>query len=251
MDTTHSSIGQYEFCVEPFSEDYTGHLSWGTLGNLLLRCSSLHAGSHGFGYEQMQQIHHAWVLSRLVIELERMPRTGERYRICTWVNRLYRQFTDRQYAILGVGDTVYGYGSSVWALIDVDSRQPADLESLPDGGFSRALLPDKAVPIKGPGRIRLRDAAPAFTRTARYSDLDINGHVNSIRYIEMVLDLFPTSLLDTHAVRRVEMAYSAESRCGDQLTLYSEAQPGSTHAVEIRKDNGETAVKALVQLAPL
>lgn len=250
MDMNHPSIGRYDFCVEPFSEDYAGRLSWGTLGNHLLRCSSLHAGTHGFGYDQMQAVRHAWVLSRLVIEMERMPRTGEKYGIRTWVNRVYRQFTDRQYAIVGEGGAVCGYGSSVWALIDVASRQPADLESLPGGGFAAALLPDTAVPVKGAGRIRLREAAPAFTRTARYTDLDINGHVNSIRYIEMVLDLFPTSVLDAQDVRRVEMAYCSESHCGDVLTLFHEEQAPGTHAVEIRKADGETAVKALVRLAP-
>lgn len=250
MDMTHPSVGRYDFCVEPFSEDYAGCLSWGTLGNHLLRCSSLHAGTHGFGYDQMQAIRHAWVLSRLVLEISHMPRSGEKYGIRTWVDRIYRQFTDRHYAIVGEGDTVYGYGSSVWALIDVDSRQPADLEHLPDGGFTHALLPGTAAPIKGPGRIRLREATPAFTHTARYTDLDINGHVNSIRYIEMVLDLFPTSVLDTQTVRRVEMAYCSESYCGDRLTLFHEEQAPGIHAVEIRKEGGDTAAKALVHLAP-
>lgn len=250
MDMNHPSVGRYDFCVEPFTEDYAGHLSWGTLGNLLLRCSSLHAGSHGFGYDQMQAIRHAWVLSRLVLEIGRMPRTGERYTLCTWVDRIYRQFTDRHYALIGEDGNACGYGSSVWALINVDTRQPADLENLPDGGFTGVLLPGTAAPIKGPGRIRLREAAPAYTHTARYSDLDINGHVNSIRYIEMVLDLFPTSVLDRQTVRRVEMAYSSESYCGEQLTLFHEEPSPGTHAVEIRKADGTMAAKSLVQLAP-
>ena len=91
--------GIFPFVVEPFSEDYTGRLSWHFLGNHLLRCASLHAGQHGFGYDDMQKSRHAWVLSRLVIEMEEMPTTGEHYVIETWVNRIYRQFTDRLFAI--------------------------------------------------------------------------------------------------------------------------------------------------------
>ena len=36
--------GIFPFVVEPFSEDYTGRLSWHFLGNHLLRCASLRAG---------------------------------------------------------------------------------------------------------------------------------------------------------------------------------------------------------------
>ena len=157
MNSEH--IGRYPFTVEPFSEDYKGRLSWGFLGNHLLRCASLHAGSHGFGYDEMQETRHVWVLSRLVVELEEMPRTGDKYTVETWVSAIYRQFTDRLFAITGESGRVFGYGHSVWALIDMDSRQPMELEALPDGGFSSAVT-DRKIPIKGPGRIRVKTTIP-------------------------------------------------------------------------------------------
>ena len=68
----------YPFIVEPFQEDYTGHLAWSTLGNLILRVSSLHAETHNFGFTYMQTHHRGWVLSRLVLELDHLPLSGER-----------------------------------------------------------------------------------------------------------------------------------------------------------------------------
>ena len=55
---------------------------------------------------------------------------------------------------------------------------------------------------------------------AKYSDIDINGHVNSIRYIEHILDLFPIEMYRERRIRRFEMAYVAESYYGDELTLF-------------------------------
>ena len=78
-------VGCYDFEVEPFQEDFTGRLSWGVLGNLLLRCASLHATTHGFGYNRVDDDAYAWVLSRMVVELDEMPRTGERFTLETWV----------------------------------------------------------------------------------------------------------------------------------------------------------------------
>lgn len=243
MNSEH--IGRYPFTVEPFSEDYKGRLSWGFLGNHLLRCASLHAGSHGFGYDEMQETRHVWVLSRLVVELEEMPRTGDKYTVETWVSAIYRQFTDRLFAITGESGRVFGYGHSVWALIDMDSRQPMELEALPDGGFSSAVT-DRKIPIKGPVRIRVKNTIPDCTLTTRYSDLDINRHVNSIRYIEMMLDLFPKSLFDSHRVKRMEVAYSAEAYFGDRLSFFKDDGEDGSYAVEVRKQDGTPVVKAVI-----
>lgn len=247
-DNAH--CGVFPFHVEPFSEDYRGRLSWCFLGNHLLRCASLHAGMCGFGYEDMQRIHHAWVLSRLVIDIHLMPITGQPYTIETWVNKTYRQFTDRLFAITGVEGVPYGFATSTWALIDIESRHPMELATLPNGGFADRIIAQD-VPVKGFGHIRLKDKAMARQLTAYYSDLDINGHVNSIRYIEMMLDLFPKEIYDKQHVARLEVAYCNEAHSGDTLTLYTAQAPTpDTTLIEICKADNLPVVKAAITFAP-
>lgn len=240
---------KYAYSVEPFTEDYCGNLAWGNLGNLLLRCASLHAGEHGFGYSQMIKVHHAWVLSRLVIEMQQMPHTGDDFVIETWVDRLYRQFTDRHFTIYRSDGSAYGHATSIWALIDTNTRQPADLEQLPNGGFSSALIPERHAPISTMGRMRMKNPELAYTHKTSFSDLDINGHVNSIRYIELLLDYFSAQYIAEHPVRRVEMAYCLESYCGDQLDVFHEldAKNPTRHLFEIRKGE-QIVVKGSVEL---
>lgn len=244
------NLSQYNYVVEPFSEDYCGNIAWGTLGNMILRCASMHAGEHGFGYRQMIAVHHAWVLSRLVIEVDALPRTDEHFGIQTWVDRLYRQFTDRHFSIVRPDGTAYGHATSIWALIDTSTRQPADLTQLPDGGFTSALMPDRPSPIAPMGRIRMKQPVLVETHRASYTDLDINGHVNSIRYIELLLNQFSPQTMKEHPVYRIEMAYCLESYCGDELEIWHEVdgQNPMRHLFEIRKPSGEVIVKAaLVQ----
>ena len=184
----------------------------------------------------MIKLHHAWVLSRLVVEIDNMPTTGESFSIETWVDRLYRQFTDRHFSILRPDGTAYGHATSIWALIDTASRQPADLETLPDGGFTEALIPELPSPIPPMGRIRLKQPKLVMSHQAAYSDLDINGHVNSIRYIELLLDCLPFNLLKAHSARRIEMAYCQEAYCGETLQVYHEvdATNDARHLFEIK-----------------
>lgn len=239
------NAGKFPFVVEPFSEDFTGGLSWRFLGNQLLRCASLHAGAHGFGFDEMMRSRHVWVLSRLVVELDDMPRTGEHYTIETWVSKVYRQFTDRFFSLTGNEGRVYGYACSVWALIDVDSREPADLAALSQGGALFAV-DGRGIPVKGPGRIRVKSGEPVRSLSACYSDLDINGHVNSIRYIEMVLDLFPREYYEKGGVKRIEAAYCAEAYLGDILHIYKEEKAGGVFCAEIRKESGEVVARCEV-----
>ena len=244
-------IGRYNFTVEPFSEDYTGRLTWESMGNHLLRCASLHAGRLGFGYDSMIRNRHVWVLSRLVVELNHMPRTWESYTLNTWISALYRQFTDRLYSITAPDGTAYGYAYTVWALIDMDTRQPLDLTCLPGEGLTGAVIADRPFPVKGPGRIRVKSRTAIRRRPTYYSDIDINGHVNSIRYIEMILDLFPKQTFDRFAPQRVELAYCSETYCGEELSFFIDQADPLCYHVEVRKADSTTAVRAAVRFRPL
>lgn len=239
-------IGRFPFVVEPFSEDFAGFLSWRFMGNHLLRCASLHAAANGFGYEQMIRENRAWVLSRLIVDMKEMPRTGQRYFINTWVNRIYRQFTDRMFTITDGQGRAFGNAFSIWALIDINSRRPVDLEALPDGGFSSAIV-DEKVEVNQHPRVRIKMTAPVREITAHYSDLDINGHVNSIRYIEMLLDLFDSSFIKENPLKHIEMAYCSESYSGDSLQLYRENLSDGAYAAEIKKNGGEAVLKSLLR----
>ena len=55
-----------------------------------------------------------------------------------------------------------------------------------------------------------------------YHDVDINGHINSVKFIEHVMDLWETEWYCKHRLKRVDVAYVAEGHKGDKLELYRE-----------------------------
>lgn len=241
------SVGQFKYTVEPFSEDYRGYLAWGTMGNILLRSSQLNAEENGFGFDEMMRIRHVWVLSRFVLEFDALPRTGEEYTIETWVGRIYRQFTDRHFAILRPDGTAYGHAFSIWALINVDTRQPMDFSALPDDGFQAAVT-DRTNPIAPPSRFRMTERVKLAERVVRYSDLDINGHCNSVRYITMLLDEMADLQGKRPEVHRVEMAYCLESYLGDRLEIVADRADAEASLFEVRRaESGEVVVKACIK----
>ena len=239
-------IGKYEFVAEPFHVDFRGRLSLGILGNHLLNCASFHAKDRGFGIATLNEQHYTWVLSRLVIEMDSYPMDYKKFSIETWVENVYSLFTDRNYRIAGENGETMGYARSIWAMISMEDRKPINLLKINDGKIMD-YISDYPCPIEKPSRIKVMETAPAMTYRVIYSDLDINGHMNSIRYIEHVLDLFDIEYYRKYNIRRFEIAYVAESYFGDTLEFFTEETGDNSFNVEIRKNGNEVVCRGLVR----
>ncbi len=241
-----NKIGTYNFVAEPFHVDFTGRLTLGVLGNHLLNCAGFHATERGFGMATLNEENYTWVLSRLAIEMDEMPYQYETFSVQTWVENVYRLFTDRNFAIVGKDGRKIGYARSVWAMISMQTRKPIDLMAMHDGSIVDYVC-DEPCPIEKPLRIKITATAPVSTLKAKYSDIDVNGHVNSIRYIEHILDLFPLEKYRTERIRRFEMAYVAESYYGDELSFYLDDDGNGVYGVEVKKNGSETVCRAKIE----
>lgn len=246
---TRSKTSEYRFVAEPFHVDFTGHLTLGTLGNHLLNCAGFHATERGFGIASLNRDNYTWVLSRLAIELDELPLQYEAFSISTWVENVYRLFTDRNFAILDKQGNPIGYARSVWAMINLNTRKPADLLAL-HGGALAAYMCDAPCPIDKPSRIRLKNPRYVGNHIVLYSDIDINGHVNSIRYIEHILDHFSLACFERNRISRFEIAYTAECYYGDRLTFYLEEVDDATTLIEVKRNHGDSVCCAKVTFTP-
>lgn len=214
----------------------------GVLGNHLLNCAGIHAAERGFGIAELNENHYTWVLSRLAVEMEEMPRAYEKFSIRTWVENVYRLFTDRNFEIVNAAGKPIGYARSIWAMISMETRKPADLLALHGGGITDYIC-DKECPIEKAGRVKVNEAEPVARYTAKYGDIDLNGHVNSVKYIEHALNLFPLEMFREKNLRRFEVAYVAESYYGDTLCFYREQVGEGEYDIEIKKNDTEVVVR--------
>ena len=164
-----SKVGRYEFLSEPFHCDFDSRLFMGHLGNHLLNAADFHSNDRGYGMNELMPRHRTWVLSRLAIEMNEMPKSYDKFFVETWVENAMKYFTARDFKICGKvqasesssdadGDSseekVYGYGKSVWAMIDTETRQPVDIFSINDGLIREYIETEKECPIAASSRRR-------------------------------------------------------------------------------------------------
>ena len=223
-----NKIGTYEFMAEPFHCDFSGKMFLGHLGNQMLNAADFHSTDRGFGMKYLMTIQRSWVLSRLAIEMEEMPAQYERFTIETWVENAMKFFTSRNFCVSDGKGKVYGYGRSIWAMIDTETRQPCDIYSIDNGAINDWIVDDKPCPIEKGGRV-------VRTIDVNYNDIDINGHVNSVKYIEHVLDLWDIAWYREHRLKRFEIAYVAEAHQGDKLDCYREKTAENEYCIRLVK----------------
>lgn len=216
-----SKIGRYNFLAEPFHCDLNNNLFIGHLGNHLLNAADFHSSDRGYGMAYLNTIHRTWVLSRLVIELNQIPKAYEKFIVETWIDSAMRYFTSRNFKITNNDGRIFGYGKSIWAMIDTETRQPSDILSVREGLINEYVDKDYPCPIVKPSRVKIDDNTELVrTIETHYNDVDINGHINSIKYIEHVLNLWDVDWYREHQIKRFEIAYTSESHQGDSLSFY-------------------------------
>jgi medium-chain acyl-[acyl-carrier-protein] hydrolase len=232
-----SKVGRYKNIAEPFHCDVNKELFMGHLGNYMLNAADFHSNDRGFGMVYLQSIKRSWVLSRLVIEMQELPKIYDEFYIETWVEGTMRYFTNRNFHIESSDGRTLGYGRSIWAMIDTDTRRPVNIMDVRNGELAMWIETEKENPIGKPSRVMMsKDAEFAGEYVAKYNDIDINGHVNSVKSIEHVLDLFPVSDYRNKRIARFDIAYVAESYAGDTLRFYKEKGEGADeHLIRINK----------------
>ena len=222
--------------AEPFHCDFSHHLFMGHLGNHMLNAADFHSRDRGFGMDFLNSIKKTWVLSRLAIEMDEMPCQYDKFYVETWVESAMRYFTQRNFRVVSEdGAKVYGYGRSIWAMIDTETRQPTNIFDIDNGAIVNWVEKNKENPMSKLTRVQMDDKTELVrTIDTFYNDVDINGHINSVKYIEHVLDLFPIDWYKEHPLKRFDIAYVAEAHQGDRLNFYQEQDADDALAFKIR-----------------
>jgi acyl-ACP thioesterase len=98
---------------------------------------------------------------------------------------------------------------------------------------------------RSPNKLALMDApTDSALREVRYSDIDVNRHVNSARYIGWLLDSYPPEFHRTHTLRSLEVNYLAETLWPDSVWVKSQKKPAGQFAHSIVKSSQEEVCRA-------
>ena len=235
--------GIYPYNIDAYLTDFRGKATLPMLGGFILQAATRHAEERNFGYSFMTNQQRAWVLMRMSIEIEEYPSNDTSIKLHTWVSDINKLFSERCFVFEDQNGNHIGYARSLWASIDLESRRPTnilELERMSDFKL------DKECPIAGTSKIpSIKDPEFASSFTVKYSDIDINKHLNSMKYIEHFVDIFPIEMFQEKEIQSFEINYLAEGQYGTTLDILK-SNTGQDKSVLEMKHNDKTICLARV-----
>lgn len=232
-------IGKYKFEIDAYLTDFRGKATLPMIGGFMLQAATKHAEERGFGYSAMTSQNRVWVLSRIAIEIFEYPKNDTVMVLNTWVANVNRLFTERHFSFEDSDGKAIGYAKSLWASIDLKTRKPTNVLELE--GLSDYIV-EKENPIEGMTKIPAlkNDFVIASDFIVKYSDVDINKHLNSMKYIEHFVDVFDIEMFREKEIRRIEINYVSEGRYGTKLDILKREESDGIFVLEMK--DGDTNV---------
>lgn len=231
-------IDRFPFYAETFIVDGKGRLRPTTLCNQMLACGARHGEARGFGATSTL----GWVIARLALQIERLPRWRERYYIETWVRNLYHGFTDRCYRVVDEEGEILASAIGTFAMMDLEKRTSVDLNGDIGLRLVECLHPCEPFPLRRiPALPRIEVKEVSFRRRPQYSDVDINGHMNSVRTLEHIMDYIPMEYMKTHNLSSLVISYMQEGEAVEELAYGIKKLDENRFFAQVTKENGEPA----------
>ncbi|MBA9074133.1 acyl-ACP thioesterase [Flavobacterium gossypii] len=212
-----------------------GYLKYTDLCNILQLTAGDHAEIGGISFTDMQEFHQAWVLSRMKLEIESLPKWKDVVTVKTWIISLENSRSVRALEMYVGGKKIIGC-ETYWAVFNTKLRRPEPL-ALPHEHFEKY-----ATKFSTEERVKKIDLPKemknASERKVVLSDLDIVNHVNNVKYLEWCLDLVNFKSILKQDLKSFDMNFMKELVLGDEVSIeetsldnksiYSIAKEGKT-----------------------
>ena len=232
----------YHIRLSGLDVDGRGHCKASALLNHLQNAATMAAEDMGFSRETLIERYGAfWMLARSWFRLARPLHYEDNLTIRTWHRGDRGAIMYRDYDIFA-GDERVGESVSAWVLASVKGHKLLRLGAVTElAGTSGGELCKTMTLAK---LHRPEGLHAVERRKMRYSDTDINGHVNNTRYADFVCDaLRLEGLPRSRFLSDLQIGYTAESRAGDVLTL-EVGEQGGQHFVKGVDEAGKTHFEA-------
>ena len=220
----------------------------GVLGFLQEAATAAACALHASRDEMLDKYNAFWMLARVWYRLDEPLKWGERLRIRTW-HRGGRGASSYRDFDLFVNDAPVGEAVSLWVLANAQTHKLVRMAGIEEfqGTDGGALCKTRLL-----NKVRMPpDMTCAGTRSFRYSDLDVNGHVKNVRYADIVCDALHLERMGAERfVSSLQVGYQAECRVGETVDLTTGSDGGAQY-VHGADGAGKTRFDAMLTLSDL
>lgn len=208
------------FTIHSYEADWDKSAQLTAICNYFQEAAWEHAEILSVGYKDLEADNLLWVLSRFYVEMEEYPKWTDRVTVETWPKGIDRLFALRDFKLKNSRGEILGRATSAWLVLDHTTKRPQKADKYREVITIPSVEPavnyrfGKLQQIENPDFIQSRSVVP--------SDIDLNNHVNNVKFIEWILDA--EGMENKNLPGRpacLEIHFLAEGLYGDTISIRS------------------------------
>jgi medium-chain acyl-[acyl-carrier-protein] hydrolase len=240
-----TAVQSYTYTIRSYQTDTSGQIFIHQLFNLLQDAAHKHADGIGFGQRQLVEQNLFWVLSRLSVEIVKLPQVGDEVHLSTWVKSIRGAVSEREFSI-SIGDETIINASSLWFSLSGDNHKPIRLPS----SYSGLMIINDVYALEG-GSVKALADENSNQRSnsqkiiVKHSDIDMVEHVNNATYVRWIMDeLFKEPQFNKQLIS-LDINYLGECFLGETVDVYHRVKTDTNLSHEVvNNDHGKVICRA-------
>lgn len=227
---------QYEilsYHCDPFT-----NLKVSSLALFMQEIAWLHSDKMEIGWRKLMENENCfWALTRIKVKMIDPPQWGDTITIKTCSRGTDSIQFFRDWRVYNQNGKLCAIGSSIWVIVDAETRhvqrRPEMADTLPLQG--EPVFPDKLRKIKALNEPEFSDYS-----VIRYSELDVNRHMNNVSYLSRFLDEETSEFRADYRISEAELNFIQETTGGTLVRVGKEVDGDiRKYAIFRKRDNAE------------
>lgn len=230
--------------VRSYEVDHNEAASISTICNYFQETAGLHARELQFDISDLQKKGLTWILYKLQVKVHEFPKRWESVRVKTWPSTGDGLRAYRDYELYNDSGDLLAVGLSQWMVMDIQKKRPV---KMPEELMSSRFKTDKHV-LKLHKK-NMNELPPEETRlvtTVGTYDLDMNKHVNNVRYIDWITGHQESN--SQMKCDKITIQYAAETTAGDKIHLANKPEAKKNDEITFtlfKNDDRQTIANAM------
>lgn len=240
------AIFTYNYKIKYSDVGIDNKLTLKSLVETLQEAAIGHSEQAGYGVNNMENTHIAWLLLDWKVQVMSYPHSNQFITVKTWPRVFDKLYSYRDFEVYDGENNLIAIASSKWFAVDTQSKRIKKLTPEITDAYGEPVTnsvfdePFKNK-VTAPENSKLN-----FSYTTQRRDIDTNGHVNNLNYIDYALETLDEKIFNNTTFKNLEIEYKKEIKLRENIKCYYTFQDNK-HIITIKSEDDLT-IHAIVKL---
>jgi acyl-ACP thioesterase len=241
--------------IHSYEVDVGGRVLPHVLFSYMLNSAWNHVFHTEFNYESLAMEGQFWALARFLMYVTAWPRWNEKVTVATWGKDIDRLFAVRDFCIRS-GDGRSGSGrsesgaqlvaaTSSWLILDGKTMRPQKMDRLREYfPFNHGV---HALDVKLGKIVSPETRKHTSGIRVRYTDVDVNRHVNAARYLQWILDSYGFDGMKKRDLESCQLNFIGEAKPEDEVAIHADIRGATDYVSVVRVSDCRELCRSALQ----